>query len=279
VAFDTEHDKSPNNSDKITVRYAKSSNAMSVASVPNTNSANLKITNGGAVAPGDILMVTDCESTDIFQVTNVQGQGGGNNASTGPRIDSRWASVLDMAVATVIGSAEAGNGNNNGNNNGDSTTVVHNTGGDWSPGNANTGLSKAYPEGSDVVQFQTVEYELVQSGNSFDLQRTVGDNNSSIIATGVRDLQIEYGFDVCEQATAPVCEGQDGFVEYYSAGGAGTVDAEIASVRLQLLVESQNEDIVTDQQTITFNGSPESIPNGRLAQQFTATIAVRNRLP
>ncbi|HSG62513.1 MAG TPA: prepilin-type N-terminal cleavage/methylation domain-containing protein, partial [Pseudomonadales bacterium] len=57
-------------SDGFTVRFLEPINVTVSASMPN-KSANLQVTSVTDVVEGDILAVSDCDSTDIFQVTGI----------------------------------------------------------------------------------------------------------------------------------------------------------------------------------------------------------------
>ena len=51
------------------------------------------------------------------------------------------------------------------------------------------------------------------------------------------------------------------------------------SVRTQLLLVSAETNVVPENQVINFNGSAVTIANRRIAQVFSSTIGIRNRLP
>lgn len=55
----------------ITVRGIDPSAAMTVAKMPAANAAALHLSDASAIQPGDVLLVSDCESANLFQATNV----------------------------------------------------------------------------------------------------------------------------------------------------------------------------------------------------------------
>ncbi len=55
--------------------------------------------------------------------------------------------------------------------------------------------------------------------------------------------------------------------------------SNVVAVRIDLLVSSADTNVVSEIQTITFNGTDVNISNRRLAQIFSSTIGIRNRLP
>lgn len=91
------------------------------------------------------------------------------------------------------------------------------------------------------------------------------------LVEGVQDMQISYGIaDVNRQV-----------IRYDTAE---EVDSDnnwnrVAAVRIDLLVVSTDTNVVPEAQVITFNGADETIDDRRLAQVFSTTIGIRNRLP
>lgn len=91
------------------------------------------------------------------------------------------------------------------------------------------------------------------------------------LVDGVRDMQISYGV-----------AGPDRQVIRYDTADVVTTDANwsnVVAVRIDLLVESSDTNVVPENQVIAFNGADVTIANRRLAQVFSTTIGIRNRLP
>lgn len=55
----------------ITLRGIDPSGATPVASMPAANAAALHLTDASAIRPGDLLLVSDCQTANLFQATNV----------------------------------------------------------------------------------------------------------------------------------------------------------------------------------------------------------------
>ncbi len=91
------------------------------------------------------------------------------------------------------------------------------------------------------------------------------------LVEGIQDMQISYGIaDVNRQV-----------IRYDTAE---EVDSDnnwdrVAAVRIDLLVVSTDTNVVPESQVITFNGVDKTIDDRRLAQVFSTTIGIRNRLP
>lgn len=91
------------------------------------------------------------------------------------------------------------------------------------------------------------------------------------LVDGVQDMQISYGI-----------AGPDRQVTDYSTADEVTSLNRwdnVAAVKIDLLVVSADTNVVPENQVITFNETDITIANRRLAQVFTTTIGIRNRLP
>ena len=64
---------------------------------------------------------------------------------------------------------------------------------------------------------------------------------------------------------------------YVSAAGVSDFDHVIA-VRVSLLIQTNEENLVKGNQSLQFNGAMVNFNDGRLRKVFTTTIALRNRL-
>jgi type IV pilus assembly protein PilW len=60
-------------SDAIAIRGLDTGNPINVVYPMNQDSSSLKVTQGSGIGPGDVIMVTDCSSADLLQVTDNTG--------------------------------------------------------------------------------------------------------------------------------------------------------------------------------------------------------------
>nr|WP_320136214.1 PilW family protein [uncultured Amphritea sp.] len=145
-----------------------------------------------------------------------------------------------------------------------------------SPGNNAVTLSSFSP-GASVFKLQAYRYFVAQ--NSFgepSLYRQGITNNSGKLefasavelVEGVEGMQILYGEDI----------GSDERADRYVAAGAVSDFDNVVAVRVNLLIQSNEENIVKGDQTLTYNGSSVTYNDGRLRKVFSSTIALRNRL-
>lgn len=106
-------------SDSFVIRYVQSDDIRVRQPMPN-EAANLFVDPGHGLKTGDIIMVSDCDTADIFQLTNVQEAGGGS----------------------------------------DKDGLVHNSGAGPLPGNASSKLQKVYNTTARIYRFNNLEYSI-----------------------------------------------------------------------------------------------------------------------
>lgn len=146
------------------------------------------------------------------------------------------------------------------------------------PGNKNPGsnsFSHAYDSSMEIFTLQSATYYIGNgAGNLPSLRRisfatgAADDAEDEELIEGVQDMQILYGIG-----------DKDSQVGSYVSAEKVTDWNSVASVRIYLLVVGADTNVVPENQTIDFNGTSVSIPDRRLAQIFSATIGIRNRLP
>ncbi|GBG12506.1 type IV pilus assembly protein PilW [Novimethylophilus kurashikiensis] len=223
----------------------------------NPASAQFQLTANHDLKQGEILLATDCSHAAVFQMTNV-------------------------------------------NNNNTIKTVNHNTG-TGSPGNCTkgfgipvdcanpTGTAYTFVPGSRLYRVSASAYYIQNnaSGEPALYRQKLGyaSPNATLTAEevveGVENMKITYGVDT--DATP------DGAVNsYVSAEQVSTVTpgatesehwARVISVNISLLMATRNdEQIATEPQTYTFNGTSSVASDRRLYKVFNTTIAIRNRI-
>ncbi len=149
--------------------------------------------------------------------------------------------------------------------------VVHNTGNPTTntPGNLTKALGKEFT-GGELIKISTRSYFIRTNSNPTpfpSLYRKVGTGNAEELVEGIEDMQIEYGEDLDGNSTADI----------YRTADAVTNWAEVVSVRISLLVQSLENNVATDAQTYTFNGTTTTPNDRRLRQVFTTVVTLRNR--
>ncbi|WP_160155054.1 PilW family protein [Microbulbifer sp. ALW1] len=111
----------------------------------------------------------------------------------------------------------------------------------------------------------------------FIAQSTAGDNslfvrdengNTQELVPGIEDMQVTYGRDTSGDGVVDVWQGADSNLDNM---------AEVTSVKLQLLVTSENAAGVDSQTVTELDGTETTYTDGRLRKLYVATVKVRNR--
>ncbi|MCV6610879.1 MAG: PilW family protein [Amphritea sp.] len=245
--------------DIIEVKFADTGSSCTVDS-HNPTAASILCESPHEYQKGDLLVVSDCSHTGIFQQSNV-------------------------------------------NNNSTTATVVHNTG-QASPGNCTKGLglpvpspcdsttsntngtAYPFPPGASVMRFQSYRFFIANNDAGepalyrHSLQSdsaTLGYAGNAIeLVEGIENMQLYYGEDT---------DGDGAPNRYLDAGTAGLDMDDVIAVRVDLLVQSNQESVVQGSQTLSYfrsaSGAVNTAPypaDGRLRKVFSTTIALRNRL-
>lgn len=238
-------------SDVIVVKFADTDSSCTIES-HNPTSATLKCESNHDYDKGDVLIVSDCSHTGIFQQSNT-------------------------------------------NNNGTVSTVVHNTG-QSTPGNCTKGFGMpidcsstngndyTFPPGASVMKFQSYRYFVANNdfGEPSLYRQGIGNTSNNLVfdgeielVEGIENMQIYYGEDTDNNGTPN---------RYLPAGTAGLDMSDVTAVRVDLLVQSNQEGVVQGAQTLSYFRSASgaltttSFSDGRLRKVFSTTVALRNRL-
>lgn len=233
--------------DSITVRGTRGSNGIQIDSPMPNSSAILDVTDAGALAVSDIILISNCRGGDIFQVTQLPSGGDKIQHNTG-------------------GSVSPGNGKNSG----------PCAGG----GGGSNCLSQLYDTGASVLLPYTETYFVGTgaSGGPALFMRTgvlsspsgtgIGNVQTVELIDGVENMQILYGEDT----------NGDGAANAYRTAAAVADMEDVVSVRISLLIRSSQERVLDSAQTLTFNGAAVDGSDLRLRRVYTLTSTIRNRM-
>lgn len=234
--------------DAITIlRAVPDDNYVVQAHVPATATITLKAQHD--LQQSEILAITDCLNTSVFQMTNA------NAAST----------------ATTIQHSNAG------------TTPGNCTTGLGSPLDCSTTAGTAYQYDTDAFVMRIISrayYIGTGASGRNALFRLDTNNNGALgapveLAEGVQDMQLVYGVDT---------DG-DGAVDTYERADALTAATwgNVLSVQVNVLVESEDDRLSDQPQSyVLFDGTAASttpvVPtDNRLRRVYSSTTTVRNR--
>lgn len=239
-------------SDIVTVQFADPSQAINVTQ-PSGNAATLLIGAGlqNPFYSGQILLVTNCASADIFQVTgNPQGNavthnsGQGNPGNTSQALSQNYGSDAEVMPMSTL------------------TYVV-------------ASYQPPTPAGQPTPP-PSLPYLLAINTTNAGPTGTV---SPVVVIRGVRQMKIFYGVDTDQDHAAN---------EYLTtpqivAGGVNL--ASVVSLRVVLLLETSEDNLARQHQVIPnypYPGAPGAgtytATDLRLYRPFSFTVALRNRI-
>lgn len=238
-------------SDILVARAIDSSVSLLTAEKSTANDAELKIDPGAAeINTGDILMLSDCTNSVIFQVSDFQEKTG-----------------FDHVI------------HNSGNIKDDEGNTIP-------PGNSTQKLGVDFDERADLVRIRTLTFYVGNNdAGQPALYRKSGSFNAEEMVEGVENMQIRYGYDSDEDGainsyeTADFVAGEtDGWSRVMSVrvGLLVRTPNEIPRGDLDTLIYNVDGD--PDTGTLGREYSP-AVPDRRIRRVFGTTIGLRNRLP
>jgi type IV pilus assembly protein PilW len=242
-----------NNLDVLTVRGTDGPIAVIDAHAGPLDNPRARGTNFNAC---DVVVAANCAEASVFQVTGIAPA----SAIVGPP---------PIPDGQLLQHASGGCGND--------------------PGNSVATLGTTFlPQlGSEVTRVSTKSY-YIRTGASGRpaLWRRVGPDNPQELVEGVERMEIRYG--VCTgTGAARSVNPAIGYVRINDPGFNLPGDwPDVCSVRIDLLLASLEDNLVTTPQTVVFPADtgiqllPAQLGNDRrLRQGFSTTVGIRNRLP
>ena len=165
--------------DLVYIRGAESDGTLQLQGKMNNQSASLKVNQPSGITDGQILILSDCSSTDIFQATGVNASGGFDN-------------ILHNTGSTVPGNVMLQGG---------------------------AKLSKAYGEDAKLMSFQSTIFYIGtgKSGEPALFRRRIATDGSFTteeLVEGIENLQVLYGEDTNSDRVADVYRKADAVVNW-----------------------------------------------------------------
>jgi len=199
------------------------------------------------LCPNDIAVEANCTKATVFQITSIQNTAG-------------VANIAHVAAGTP----------------GNATAT-------W--GGAPSDTTNAYAAGAEVLKMNRIIYFIAtgSSGNPTLFQNAAVRNTTTGAVTyqdtelldGVENVHLSYGVDT---SATP-----DGIPDIYQDANSMSAAqwSKVLSVRVEILVRSADNNVVSEPQKYTFNSATVSPPAGdlHLRQVFTTTVGIRSRLP
>ena len=188
----------------------------------------------------DILVVSDCSKARVFQATNLQSTSG---------------STLEINVVhSGVSSIEPGNAETS-----------------WGGG---SNPEETFGSDSEIIKMNTSIYYVANGTSGLpSLWQQINGGTAQELLEGVQDMQLLYGRDTSGDSVPDAYQEADVIT-------AANAWEDVSSVRVQLLVQSTDDNVLEDAQPYTFNGTTNSTPGDRrLRQVFINTVGIRSRLP
>jgi type IV pilus assembly protein PilW len=188
---------------------------------------------------GEIVMVTDCSKSSVFQITNTQLSGGKINVAHSQNLSGTY--TPGNSTLTLSNSYGAG-----------SKLVQLETYAYYIRQNPD-GINSLYRSKLSISGLTTASLAAEE------------------LVEGVQDMQILYGADTDTPA--------DGVANYYVAAATSGLDmSKVVSVRISLLMQTIEDNITSSPVAYTYNSTTTTPTDRRLRRINTFTIALRNRL-
>lgn len=193
------------------------------------------------ICQGDILMVSDCRKSRVFQA--------GNLTTTGN------CSTLNCFNVTHPASGNPGNAISS-----------------W--GGASAPEDQQFGDDSEIVKVATYAYYVANNAAGIpSLYRQDGLSAAVELAQGVENLQVLYGVDT---SPADVHQSADTYLAASSISAANWDN--VISARIHLLMRTLDDNMAEAAQTYRYVGADINAGDRRIRKEFTALVTLRNRV-
>lgn len=228
-----------NNSDSLTLRGAKPGSSPFTGNLTQPGSGAISVAANTEFKTNDILLMTNCNTADIFEATSVSDDGTTITHDTSAPADTPGNMNLNACAGTGTHCLMDKNDR---------------------PFTPNNGA---------VFSLQAVTYSIQPSASGSGepaLWRAVNNVDQELIE-GVEQMQVMFGEDTDGDGTPN---------QYLASDAVGNLN-NVTAIRLWLVVRSENDEVIDNSQTYTINGINENQGDTRLRQVFSATITLRNK--
>ncbi len=234
-----------NNSDNIPIKGSKPGQSSLSAPLNMPGSGPIQITGNTVFRNNDIILITNCWTSDIFEA---------NSAATAAGV-----TTLTHTTANPVDTP------------GNMTINPCAGGGHCLHGTIKTNLENDYQaNNSSAYSLQNVDYSIQVSGSGSGepaLWRSENNDNQELIE-GIERMVVMYGVDTNNDG-APN--------QYLNSNTVLTPNQVVTAVRVWLVVRSERDNVLDASQTYTLNGVDITAADERLRQVFSVTVDLRNR--
>ncbi len=228
-----------NGSDSLTVFGARPGQTALTGNLVSPGDAAIQVSANSFFRAGDIILITNCFTADIFEATAVSADGTLISHTTQAPDDTPGNMNLPE---NDCGAAP-------------SHCLMDKNDRPYTPTNA------------AAFSLQNITYSVAANANGEPaLWRSVNNDNQELIE-GVEQMQVLFGVD----------SDADGTPNQYLPSNAVVDLNQVTAVRIWLVVRSNEDRITEEAQVYTVNGQNFVAPDNRMRQVFSSTIALRNK--
>ncbi|WP_049721176.1 PilW family protein [Gilvimarinus polysaccharolyticus] len=145
------------------------------------------------------------------------------------------------------------------------------------PGNARTNwggnpdnLVETFDVGAEVFKINTVVYYVAEDADGeVGLYQKIGSNPAFELLRGVEDFNVLIGVD----------GNADRAADNYVAHGAVANWMDAVAAQIEVLVQTPNDGVASEEQTYEFGGAEITAADNRIRKVFTTTVGIRSKLP
>ena len=244
-------------SDAVAVLFGDAPSGLTVAS-HNPPSAEFKVNESHDIQSGEILLVTDCSKSALFQVTN--------------------ANASNKTIAHNEGAGTPGN----------CTKYLGKTA--TNSCMPDPGEPYSFANGGFILKLRARSYFIAEtsridsSGNAIPALYRVSVGDSGVLTTpeelveGIEDMQILYGVDNDAIDGAPGFGSANKFLRADEVSSAG-LWSRVVAIRIELSLRSLANNATQEATTYTYGNGHVAVTDNRLRARFAMTVALRNRTP
>lgn len=147
------------------------------------------------------------------------------------------------------------------------------------------GNVKTYTPGSRIYRLSASTYYVANNPAGVPSLYRAGPTGAEELVEGVQDLQVTFGLDTDADGQVNATDPDAPYltsaqVATATVTGATTLEerwAHVVSVRISLLMQTAENNVVPEAQTYTYNGSAVTATDRRLHKVFTHVVKMRNR--
>lgn len=228
--------------DAILVKYAEAASRCTVNS-HNPGAGEITCRAPHSFQQGDVLVVSDCSHSAVYRQSNINN----NTSSTFHLTSLPSQNNCSQGLGAPVVCGASSNSHN------------------FVPGST---VSKMLSARFFVALNEFGESSLYREGILISATAALGSQSVELVE-GVADMQILYGVDTDSDNVPNM---------YVDGASAAAVLDDVSALRVSLLVQSNEQNLVQGTQSLQFNGAQQTFTDGRLRKVFSTTISLRNRL-